>query len=50
MLTVYDDDVVPLVDPVDDELLVLDVGTVDVDAAVEPELDVTAEPTAPAVV
>ncbi|MBB5497734.1 hypothetical protein [Paraburkholderia sp. MM5384-R2] len=48
MLTVYDDEVVPLVDPADDEPLVLDVGTVDV--AVEPELDVTAAPIAPAVV
>ncbi|HEX3381744.1 MAG TPA: hypothetical protein VHU21_18405 [Paraburkholderia sp.] len=48
MLTVYDDEVVLVVDPVDDELLVPDVGAVDV--AFEPEPDVTAEPVAAVVV
>jgi hypothetical protein len=45
---VYDDEVVPVVEFADEELLVLDAGTVDV--AVEPEFDATAAPVAPVVV
>jgi hypothetical protein len=48
MLTVYDDEVVLVVDPVDDELLVPDVAAVEV--TFEPEPDATAEPVAPDVV
>jgi hypothetical protein len=42
------DDVLPVVDPAADELLVLEVGAADV--ALDPELDATAEPVAAVVV
>ncbi|WP_233804830.1 hypothetical protein [Paraburkholderia sp. HP33-1] len=45
MLTTDDAEAVPLVDPADDEPLVLDVDTFDAD----PELDAAAEPVDPAV-
>ncbi|WP_167042550.1 hypothetical protein [Burkholderia sp. Ax-1724] len=46
MLTVYDEVVELVDDPVDDEALLLDAGAVDADAEAEP--DATAEPVGPA--